>query len=60
MGKITHLSGDDIYATNANRNWCASQNIVHGFKRKGRAGKYEEQRKIPVSELSKESSTRME
>lgn len=60
MGKITHLSGDDIYATNANRNWCASQNIVHGFKRKGRAGKYEDQRRILASELRKERATRME
>ena len=60
IGKITHLSGDDIYATNANRKWCASQNIVHGFKRKGRAGKYEEQRRTLVSELRKERATRME
>jgi hypothetical protein len=60
MGKITHVSGDDIYATNANRTWCASQKIFHGFKRKGRAGKHEDHRKLMASELRKERATRME
>jgi hypothetical protein len=60
VGKISHLSGDDIYATNANRSWCASQNIYHAFKRKGRAGKYEDQRKVMASVLRKERATRME
>jgi len=60
VGKITHVSGDDIYATNANRSWCASQHIFHAFKRKGRAGKYEEQRMAMASVLRKERSTRME
>ena len=60
VGKISHVSGDDIYATNANRSWCASHNIYHGFKRKGRAGKYEDQRKAMSSVLRKERATRME
>jgi Transposase DDE domain/Transposase domain (DUF772) len=60
VGKITHVSGDDIYATNANRSWCASHHIVHGFKRKGRAGKYEDQRKAIATVLRKERATRME
>ncbi|MFC2111308.1 transposase [Bacteroidota bacterium] len=60
MGKVTHLSGDDIYATNANRTYCKKQNIIHGFKRKGRAGKHEEHRKILHSVLRKERATRME
>lgn len=60
MGKITHTSGDDIYATNANRTYCKEQNITHGFKRKGRPGKHEEHRKILQSELRKERATRME
>ena len=60
VGKLTHLSGDDIYATNANRTWCKKENIVHGFKRKGRAGKHEEHRKILHSVLRKERATRME
>ena len=60
VGRITHVSGDDIYATNANRTYCKEQNIVHGFKRKGRAGKHEEHRKILHSVLRKERATRME
>lgn len=60
VGKITHLSGDDIYATNANRTYCKKENITHGFKRKGRAGKHEEHRKILHSVLRKERATRME
>jgi len=60
FGHISHVSGDDIYATNANRTWCASQKIYHGFKRKGRSGKYEDQRKVMASELRKERATRME
>jgi len=60
IGKITHVEGDDIYATNANRTWCSNQHIYHGFKRKGRAGKYEEQRAAMASLLRKERATRME
>ena len=60
VGKITHLSGDDIYATNANRTYCKKENITHGFKRKGRPGKHEEHRKILHSVLRKERATRME
>ena len=39
---------------------CLPKHIVNNFKRKGRAGKYEEQRKIIASELRKERATRME
>ncbi len=60
MGGITHLSGDDIYATNDNRTYCRTQGIVHSFKRKGRAGKYEDQYKELRSILRKERATRME
>ena len=60
VGKLTHLSGDDIYATNANRTYCKKENITHGFKRKGRAGKHEDHRKILHSVLRKERATRME
>jgi hypothetical protein len=60
MGKITHISADDIYATNANRKWCTAQNITTNFKRKGRAGKHEEHRQIIAAELRKERATRME
>ena len=60
FGKITHISADDIYATNANRHYCTDQNIVTNFKRKGRAGKHEDHRQIIASELRKERATRME
>ena len=60
FGKITHISADDIYATNANRTYCNEQNIVTNFKRKGRAGKHEDHRQIMASELRKERATRME
>ena len=60
MGKITHASGDDIYATNANRKYATSHNITTNFKRKGRAGKYEDQRQIIARELRKERASRME
>jgi hypothetical protein len=60
VGKITHVSADDIYATNANRNYCRKEKITHGFKRKGKAGKYEDQRVVLYKELRKERATRME
>ena len=60
FGKITQLSADDIYATNANLTQCSSQNITTNFKRKGRAGKHEDHRQIMAMELRKERATRME
>ena len=60
FGKITHISADDIYASNANRKWCTEHKIATNFKRKGRAGKYEDQRQILAAELRKERATRME
>ena len=60
FGKITHISADAIYATNANRKWCTGQKITTNFKRKGRAGKHEDHRQIIASELNKERATRME
>jgi hypothetical protein len=60
FGKITHISADNIYATNANRKYTTAAHIVTNFKRKGRAGKHEEQRLIISRELRKERATRME
>ena len=60
FGKITHLSADDIYVTNANRTYCNCQKITTNFKRKGRAGKHEDHRQIMAMELLKERATRME
>lgn len=60
VGMITHFSADDIYATNANRKYSTRAHLVNNFKRKGRAGKYEDQRQILSRELRKERATRME
>jgi hypothetical protein len=60
LGKVTHISADDIYATNVNRKYCTRNGIVTNFKRKGRAGKHEDQRMIIARELRKERATRME
>ena len=60
VGPVTHLSGDDIYATNANRTYCKKQGIIHGFKHKGRPGKYADQQKVLLAELRKERATVME
>jgi hypothetical protein len=60
FGNITHLAADAIYATNANRSYCTDKHITTNFKRKGRAGKYEDQRQMISRELNIERSTRME
>ncbi len=60
FGQITHISADDIYATNKNRKYSTRAKITTNFKRKGRAGKYEDQRKIISRELRKERTVRME
>ena len=58
--RVTHVSADAIYATNANRKHCTEKNIHTGFKRKGRASKEEPQYSQLRSELNKERSTRLE
>jgi hypothetical protein len=60
FGKISCISADDIYATNANRKYSTNAHIVNNFKRKGRAGKHEEHRLIIAKELRKERTIRME
>jgi hypothetical protein len=60
FGKITHTALDKIYATNKNRKYSNRQKITTNFIRKGRAGKYEDQRLIMTHELNRERATRME
>jgi hypothetical protein len=60
FGKISCISADDIYATNANRKYSTAAHITNNFKRKGRAGKHEEHRQIIARELRKERTIRME
>ena len=59
-GKCTHMAGDQIYATNKNRTYCAIQNIKTNFVRKGKPGPLEQQRSQMQSILSKERATRLE
>lgn len=57
----TRLAGADaIYATNKNRSFASKYNIRTDFKRKGRAGKHEKQRKQMAAMISKERATRLE
>jgi hypothetical protein len=60
FGKITHTGSDKIYATNKNRKYSSRQKITTNFVRKGRAGKYEDQRIIISNILNKIRATRME
>ncbi len=57
----TRLAGADaIYATNKNRRFASRNTIKTDFKRKGRAGKHEKQRKQLAAMISKERATRLE
>jgi hypothetical protein len=60
FGKTTHAAADAIYATNENRKYCTQNNITTSFKRKGKAGKHEQQRQKIQKILSTERATRME
>ena len=60
-GEQIKLSGaDGIYATNENRSYAKRRGIQTNFKRKGRAGKHESQRKQLSSIINRERSTRLE
>lgn len=57
----TRLAGADaIYATNKNRRFATKYRIGTDFKRKGRAGKHEGQRKRMAAMITKERATRLE
>ena len=57
----TKLAGADaIYATNKNRVFATKYNIRTDFKRKGKAGKHEKQRKQVAALITKERATRLE
>ena len=60
FGKTTHVSADQIYATNKNRKYCTQRTITTSFTRKGRAGKHEPHRKQMSKILTKERASRME
>jgi hypothetical protein len=60
FGNTTHVSADQIYATNKNRRYCTKRAITTSFTRKGRAGKHEPHRKQMSKILTKERASRME
>jgi len=60
FGKCAHFGGDAIYATNKNRKYCTTNGIFTGFKKKGRAGKNEDQERLMRSLIAKERATVLE
>lgn len=58
--KTKLLGADAIYATNKNRKFLTANNIRTDFKRKGRAGKHEKQRKTLADAITKERASRLE
>lgn len=58
--KTKPAGADAIYATNKNRRFATKYNIGTDFKRKGRAGKHEKQRKQMAAMITKERATRLE
>ena len=58
--KVRLLGADTIYATNANRTMLSSKAIRTDFKRKGRAGKHENERKQLAKMIRKERVSRLE
>lgn len=58
--KLKILGADAIYATNKNRKFTTSKNILTDFVRKGKAVKNEAQRKVLAKAIKKERATRLE
>ncbi len=59
FGSATHIGADGIYATNKNRCFITSKNIITNFKKKGPQTLTKEEKSIR-SIIAKERSTRME
>ena len=59
-GRVDVVGADSIYASNKNRKYCTQNHIATDFKRKGRAGKYEEERKLLAKNVTKERASRLE
>ena len=60
FGRIDVVGADAIYATNKNRRFCTARGIRNDFRRKGRAGKYEDQRKLLAKNVTRERASRLE
>ena len=60
-GTRVRLAGADaIYATNRNRRFATKYGIRTDFKRKGRAGKHEKQRRKLAGAITRERASRLE
>ena len=60
FGRVDAVGADAIYATNKNRSYCSGQHISTDFVRKGRAGKFEHERKLLAKNVKRERATRLE
>lgn len=60
FGQCRLFGGDQIYANNKNRKFCTKNGIFTCFKKKGRAGKNEQQAALMRSLIAKERSTVLE
>ena len=58
--RVRDVAADAIYANNENRKFCTKYGIITSFKRKGKASRDEQLRRILRSELSRERATRLE
>jgi hypothetical protein len=58
--KIKLVGADAIYATNKNRKFLTTNNIRTDFKRKGKPGKHEQQRRKLAGAITKERASRLE
>lgn len=58
--KVKIAGADAIYATNKNQKFAFGNGIRTDFKRKGRAGKHEKQRKKLAGAITKERASRLE
>ena len=58
--KVKIAGADAIYATNRNRKFATGNGIRTDFKRKGRAGKHEGQRKKMAAAITRERASRLE
>ena len=58
--RLKVAGGDAIYANNKNRSFATKHGTRTDFKRKGRAGKHEKQRKKMAAAITKERASRLE
>jgi len=58
--KVRLAGADTIYATNRNRRFATKYGIRTDFKRKGRAGRHEKQRRKLAGAITRERASRLE